>query len=639
MSGSKSIKIACLTFGINQEVFLNAKKRFSGNDIELVLRSCDFENIEDIVEEEWKNGAEVFVSSGANLGIFQEQFEYPIVPIEASFLDYYYCLKEALTMGDRIAVAFYKVVPKDLITNLENILGIKIKVIEFNTKNEIREKIQKNDFDVIVGGALVQEIANEENIKSAFIYPGEETITEAIKSAIFMAKNILKEQHRMEMNRVFFEELPNAVFEVDKNGKVVNCNDSFTKLLGKSKMLIKGKYTEELLPEIEKAMYLFEKDESEGQFITINSKVYHVLASSIRSANMSFTGTILVLQEVSQIEKAEKDYNARNKITLVQRGMKAKYHFDDIIGESKAILEAKSLAKTYAKTNYNIMIHGETGSGKELFAQSIHNASDRCEEPFVAINCGALPESLLESELFGYSEGAFTGGKKGGKPGIFEIGNHGTIFLDEVGEMSPKLQVRLLRVLQEKEIMRIGDNKIIPVDVRIISATNKTFEEMVLEKYRKDLLYRMNVLSLELPRLKDRELDIVTIFKYLVDNIDEDIYTDYDDSVYKILGMYSWPGNVRELENVCMRFSLFVRDNKKVLPDNKVKDVLVKCIGEDVFIKDYLEQIGYGNSKERNIGDLTKSIKSVCKIDDEKLSEYLGISRSTLWRKNKNVSN
>lgn len=242
-------------------------------------------------------------------------------------------------------------------------------------------------------------------------------------------------------------------------------------------------------------------------------------------------------------EKLEKKY---------LRGHIAKHYFDDIIHESEVVKRTIDIAKSYSDVDSNILIIGETGTGKEMYSQSIHNHSSRKNKPFVAINCAALPESLLESELFGYAEGAFTGAMKGGKQGIFELAHQGTLFLDEIGEISPSLQSRLLRVLQEREVMRIGDDKVIPVDVRIIAATNKNLLEMVKNnEFREDLYYRLSVLDLHLPSLREYKDDIPLLVHHFVRSFTKNEPVQITDEAMERLKQEQWEGNIRQLQNFC----------------------------------------------------------------------------------------
>ena len=253
--------------------------------------------------------------------------------------------------------------------------------------------------------------------------------------------------------------------------------------------------------------------------------------------------------------------------TKVQPDLKSKHHFNDLIGNSPSFLAAKKLAQRISGSDSSVLLIGESGTGKELFAHSIHNDSNRSSLPFVAINCASIPEHLLESELFGYEEGAFTGAKKGGKKGQFEIANNGTLFLDEIGDMPLSMQSKLLRVLQEKEIQRIGGQKSIPVNVRIIAATHRDLEKMVEEgKFRQDLYYRLNVIKIDIPPLRKRKDDIELISMSLLKKLEGRFYRkgiELSPEVMEKLMQHSWPGNIRELENVLER-CINVLDGKTI---------------------------------------------------------------------------
>lgn len=250
-----------------------------------------------------------------------------------------------------------------------------------------------------------------------------------------------------------------------------------------------------------------------------------------------------------------------------QRDLQSKYSFHDLIGNSLIFLSVKEFAERVSGSNSSVLLIGESGTGKELFAHAIHNNSARASSPFIAINCSSIPEHLLESELFGYEEGAFTGAKKGGKKGQFEIANEGTLFLDEIGDMPLSMQSKLLRVLQEKEVQRVGGQKSIPVDVRIIAATHRDLEKMVEEgKFRQDLYYRLNVIKIEIPPLRKRREDIPAISKYLLKKLEPKFYRhaiELSPEVTERLMQHSWPGNIRELENVLER-SINVLDGKTI---------------------------------------------------------------------------
>ncbi len=261
-------------------------------------------------------------------------------------------------------------------------------------------------------------------------------------------------------------------------------------------------------------------------------------------------GAFAIFQKFEEEEKKQNELRRQ----LLNKGHKAKYTFDDIVGESQPMLKLKALAKKMAKIDSDILITGESGTGKELFAHAIHNYSNRREFPFIAVNCAAIPETLLESELFGYEEGAFTGAKKGGKIGFFEFAHKGTLFLDELEGMSPALQVKLLRVIQEKEIMRIGGDKVINVDVRIITTTNEELRKLVKEgKFRKDLYYRMCSFPLIVPPLRERKDDLYLLIEKFMRNSGGEFRFSF--KAKKALELYNWEGNIRELKNYIEFFS------------------------------------------------------------------------------------
>jgi transcriptional regulator with PAS, ATPase and Fis domain len=286
----------------------------------------------------------------------------------------------------------------------------------------------------------------------------------------------------------------------------------------------------------------------------------------------------------------------------------------------------------------NILIVGETGTGKELFAQSIHNASSRREGPFVAINCAALPESLLESELFGYVEGAFTGASKGGKAGLFELAHRGTIFLDEISEISPFLQGRMLRVLEEREIMRIGHDQVIPVDIRIISAANRDLHELVEQgQFRKDLLYRLDVLQLDIPPVRDRGNDIRMLIEHWFSRFELQLYgrtRPIGDECWPYLQSQKWEGNVRQLRNFCERLTVIAQSECIHLEE------AVQAYGEHRALQkvtriekeDPWEEV---HAKER--ATILECLEK-CHRNRSEAARLLGIDRSTLWRKMKKLN-
>jgi transcriptional regulator with PAS, ATPase and Fis domain len=336
-------------------------------------------------------------------------------------------------------------------------------------------------------------------------------------------------------------------------------------------------------------------------------------AYPIFGADGSSREIVFVLKDVKKMRRLA------NKVT----GSLAVYTFDKIIGRSPTFIQTVNFAKKIADSKSTILLMGESGTGKEVFAQSIQNYSNRKEEPFVALNCGAIPKNLIESELFGYVGGAFTGAKSEGHPGKFEIADGGTLFLDEIGEMPYELQTRLLRVIEEGNVRRIGGNREIPVDVRIIAATNKNLKgEVEKGNFRKDLYYRLNVLPLRLPALRERKEDIPLLIDYFMERKSKRLNrkkVNIPPAYMERLINYEWPGNIRELENfveLIINTETIPGEINPEIPgkegSTEIKATLTLAEVEELHIRSTLEE---------------------CSFNISRSSELLGISRNTLYRK------
>ncbi|MEC7227511.1 MAG: sigma 54-interacting transcriptional regulator, partial [Candidatus Latescibacterota bacterium] len=336
-------------------------------------------------------------------------------------------------------------------------------------------------------------------------------------------------------------------------------------------------------------------------------------------------GAVLTFREMGEVGRLV------NRVIGVQRT----YTFDDIIGTSSVIEKAKELARIAASTGSNILIEGETGTGKEVFAQAIHNASAFSEGPFLAVNCGAIPRDLIESELFGYVEGAFTGASKKGRLGKFELASGGTIFLDEIGELPTEVQVKLLRVLQEKSIVRVGADRTIPINCRLIAATNRSLMREVEEgRFRRDLLYRINVMKLEVPPLRDRQGDISLLAERFMRTFAErngKVVTQIAPDVLRRLDAYDWPGNVRELENALEHAIALVKNQTISLTDMPA-NVIETTPSRDGLHEELSFEQAKVNHHEAVLQLHLEALRAEAG-DVSKAAERLGISRATLYRR------
>jgi len=472
------------------------------------------------------------------------------------------------------------------------------------------ESLRGSGFDALITIGPETALARQYGLIVRALATTETSIIDSYKDAKFIASVIRSEQLRSSQVRFLLDNSDDALVLLGQN-QVSYANIQAKHLFGTVNIPYQS-----LTPYLEMRNTTAKVGEVS---VLVNSTSYSVSQQDF--------GHIISFKDISTIQKSEQIVRRSQ-----QKGFVAKASFGSIIYESVTMKHCIEDALQYAQFDSNVLIIGETGTGKELFAQSIHNASARRNQPFVSINCAAIPPNLLESELFGYVDGAFTGAKKTGKYGVFELANNGTLFLDEIGEMPLELQSRLLRVLQEKELMRIGDDKIIPVNVRVICATNRDLLRHIEDgKFRADLYYRINVLKLTIPPLRARPADICPLFKYYLhifgQNYRKEVQVSSPESV-SVLENYPWPGNTRELMNVAER-------------------TVVLCEGEQlsaVFLQGLLSSESQP-TKGRQPKERPPKRQKISREEVEKLlevysqpevCEMLGISRTTLWRiKNK----
>lgn len=433
-----------------------------------------------------------------------------------------------------------------------------------------------------------------------------------------------KDEHNDYHNLVnYLDSVDEGISACDENGIITYINKSACNMLNTSKEEMIG----QKLSDLSSNSILVKVVASNNSYLDVDyflehkNKRVHLINSAypVYDEENKLIGAVDIHKKIKRSIKLATDLG----------GYIANYKFDDFIGESKTLSDAIDISKKFAGSNKNVLIIGDSGTGKELFAQSIHNHSVRNEGPFVAINCASYPKDLFESELFGYEEGAFTGAKKGGKTGKFELASGGTLFLDEIGEMPLNLQAKLLRIIESKRMSRIGGNKKIDIDVRIISATNRNLEEMVANNsFREDLYYRLKVLFLNLEPLKNRENDIFILCDYFINKFSRD-------SSKNILGLnceardyvssYDWPGNIRELENI-ISLSLFYCEGNYITKEDLIKSGL-KIISSNSIDN---------SSKNKKLSTITNEIilQTLDKNNGnkKKTAEELGISRNTIYR-------
>lgn len=493
----------------------------------------------------------------------------------------------------------------------------------------------------VIGAISTDKDKKNDIIKKIDSYiPFIENICDLISMKIEESEINKNNDKKMQMFHEIIHNVDKSVVILDSNNKI-----SYINKIAKLSLRLKEDYINE---ELRLVNYEKSTDNKDIITININDNEYTMIAkiTPVYPYIKSYD-RIIIFDKILDETINEEDINSKWEIKTI----------DSIIGKSKLMANIKNRIKKLSRSNSTVLITGDSGTGKELIARAIHSEGNRSNKPFIAINCAAIPENLLESELFGYVKGAFSGASSGGKIGKFELANGGVIFLDEIGDLSFHLQAKLLRVLQERKFARIGSNKLIDLDIKVISATNKNLLKLVNEgKYREDLYYRLNVIPIYLPTLRDRKEDINDIMKIFVDKYSKELNIDsviIDDNVINLLNSYNWPGNIRELENAVEYMMNLVGDEKVISTDMLPMDILnyyerknniVKVCDEDGCIevglheeyKDFVEieeqiislkelELIYINKLLEKYGKDTKTKKLIAK--------KLGIGLATLYRK------
>ncbi|MGD6804002.1 sigma-54-dependent transcriptional regulator [Rossellomorea vietnamensis] len=429
-------------------------------------------------------------------------------------------------------------------------------------RNEInKELVLENGLKIITN--RIPMITEDDEVMGAF------SVFKDITDVVNLAEEITDLREIQTMLQAIIQSSDDAISVVDEEGKGILINPAYTRITGLTEEEIIGKPATADISEGEsihlKVLQTRRAIRGSKMRVGPNKKEVIVNVAPI-IVDGKLKGSVGVIHDVSEIQSLTNELDRARRII---RTLEAKYSFDDIVGVSEEMNLAVEQAKLGAKTPATVLLRGESGTGKELFAHAIHNASDRKYNKFIRVNCAAISENLLESELFGYEDGAFSGAKRGGKKGLFEEANNGSIFLDEIGELKADTQAKLLRVLQESEIVRVGGTKSISINVRVIAATNVNLEKAIaIGSFREDLYYRLNRMPIQIPPLRTRKIDIPTLCEVLIHKINQDYGRNVEGikpSAMDKLMDYHWPGNVRELENILGRAIIFMKYNETII--------------------------------------------------------------------------
>lgn len=578
-------------------------------------------------------GAKVLVSRGGTYDLLKSALDVPVVEIKVTAFDLIASFKAVKETGETglIGVIGYKNVISgaDIVAE---VMGLRAACFEMTEKCDIAAEVEgliNRGIRVFVGDGNVQDAVARHNCKTILITSGSQALQQAIQEAegILFASRQQKEKAQQFATIIDF--VNDGIVAIDNRGYVTVFNSASETITGHSKQDALGKKISEIFPEARLLKTLETRQADIGDIQRLDDETVIATNRVPVIVDGEVLGAVATYQDITEVQKLEQ----KIRIRLSENGFVAHYNLDGIVHKSAVIAECIGTARKFAKYDTSVLICGPSGVGKELFAQGIHNASRRRNSPFVAINCAALPESLIESELFGYVEGSFTGATRKGKAGLFEMAHGGTIFLDEISELPLILQGRLLRVLQEKQVMRIGDNKLIPVDVRIVCATNRDLRALVSQNlFRVDLFFRIAILSLHVPPLNERVEDIELLSAHFVDEFGyryrKGRMTLAPDAI-DYLREYVFDGNVRELQGMIERAVVICEGNVIGAHDLMVAPGGLQGVQAGEHRSLFAEGRTLKGLEDEYIEYVYKktngSIKDCCAV--------LGIDRTTLWRR------
>src|SRR5690554_2953082 len=598
-------------------------------------------------------GVDAVVSAGSNGGFLRERLDLPVVLIKPDGFDVMQGLARAAAKGRRIALVTYGTTSPEL-QLFNDRYGLQLEIRAYTSEAEAEacvEELASKKVEAVVAPGLVVDLARARGMEGVLLY-SQGAVREAMAAAIDIARVARQESARREKLNTILAQLKDGVVAVDPEERIEAVNPAMEAFIGLPAEQLLGQRLSAVHGELSLAHTLRTGAAEVEQVQQVSGRTAVVTRLPIVEQGRQ-TGAVLVCQDPLVIQRLDRSLRSRSLPPLRH----AKYGLANLVGESAALRSVKQRALSCARSTATVLIVGESGTGKELLAQGIHNASERRAQPFVAINCAAFPETLLESELFGYVEGAFTGSSRGGKMGLFEAAHTGTIFLDEIGEMPLSLQTRLLRVLQEREVLRIGATVPTPVDLRVIAATHRDLGRQVEEgQFRQDLYYRLNILGIRLPPLRERHGDLPLLARHRAEKIalrvgdrrlaDEVLVK----AVVEAGRDYDWPGNIRELENLIERILVF---REPAAQGGGITQEELRDIAPELFTQRALSFEGADGGGQVAAEDSSVSTPAALVEADlqaverrhllkvleqsggnrEEAARLLGVSRTTLWRR------
>ena len=524
------------------------------------------------------------------------------------------------------------------LTALEEALQIRYRKFRYSSEGELDallRRLKADGFTTAIGGRGVVEKGQALGLMTHY-YFRQVNLEDAVRNALQICRNLEQARsYTRQIQMILENAMCGALYLTGDAGTISYVNQTALTMLQRREEQLLGKSICDFVPRQVSNQFLLQHESAHDlQFhlcgVDVISNIIPIPGQEKGCRCLLFENTSRILQYETMIRQE-----------LKRRSFQTRYSFSDIVGVSALLEKTVAQARRFAQSDSTVLINAETGAGKEIFAQSIHDASPRRLYSFVAINCASIPDNLIESELFGYAPGAFTGASSKGKPGLVELANHGTVFLDDIDALSPNFQAKLLRVMQEKEIIRVGGNSPIPVDVRFIVATNRDLKAMVASgTFRNDLYFRVNVLHLTIPPLRSRREDIPVLYRHYLKQLDPGLYRqiepEFDRSFAPAFG-YDYPGNVRELISIAERF-VSLAEPAHIMQPEYIAALLEDCLElpeQQVAPQTLLLPVtgDYAADTEAAQRVVLERYLENCGGNISKLSKQLGISRTTLYTK------
>lgn len=578
---------------------------------------CHISDVLEVAQQLVNDGCQILLCTGATAKFLQKKLSIEVHTIRTGAFDVIQAISQLKSFNK---IALLTSASNFNLSQYSDIFSIELQQFSYDSylaaKNQINQ-LKMQNFEAVIGSPVAVELALNSGLSGQLLI-SQYTLQEALQHALQRLEKIQQQQKQQQYLTEIFNHLQEGICFISLQGHIKFANHAMLKLLDMQDQQLLSKPIQHIFKNL-----IFKHDSQ--QIIQFSQK--KLVLNCIAIHNQHLDGYLLSAQELQALERTSSELRKVSSHHFICR-----YQFSDVLTQDPNFLQQIELAKHYAKTESTILITGESGTGKELLAQSIHQVSQRKHAPFVAINCGAFPESLLESELFGYEEGAFTGARKNGKIGLIEAAHQGTLFLDEIGDLPLHLQTRLLRVLQERQIYRLGATTHRAVNIRVIAATHTNLEQLVQQnKFRADLYYRLNILRVFVPNLAARAADLPLLIQHFLQQKQLTLH-DLPHFLCQAMQHYSWIGNIRELENMIERLSIFLRFEPQLskaqfqhhLPELFQKKTAPIASSTSLKqLKHAQEQTLIEHLIQENAGNL------------DLVAQQLNISRTTLWRRMK----